>query len=64
MIDRAPFRRRRTGPAPWLAADRDEFFLATKSSERTGDRARAGLERSSSGWGIQPLFDGAELERI
>jgi aryl-alcohol dehydrogenase-like predicted oxidoreductase len=31
---------------PWMAEHRDRFFLATKTSERTGDGARAGLERS------------------
>lgn len=31
---------------PWMAAHRDRFFLATKTSERTGAAARAGLERS------------------
>lgn len=32
--------------APWMATQRDDFFLATKTGERTGDGARAGLERS------------------
>ena len=32
--------------APWLAGRRDEFFVATKTGERTGDGARASLERS------------------
>ena len=32
--------------APWLAAHPGEFFLATKTGERTGDAARAELERS------------------
>ena len=31
---------------PWMAEHRDRFFLATKTAERTGDGARAGLERS------------------
>ncbi len=31
---------------PWLAEHRDEVFLATKTGERTGPAARAGLERS------------------
>ena len=31
---------------PWMAAHRDRFFLATKTGERTGDGARAELERS------------------
>jgi aryl-alcohol dehydrogenase-like predicted oxidoreductase len=32
--------------APWMARHRADFFLATKTSERTGDGARASLERS------------------
>ena len=32
--------------APWLAGRRREFFVATKTGERTGDGARASLERS------------------
>src|SRR5258707_5765853 len=32
--------------APWMAEHRGRFFLATKTSERTGDAARASLERS------------------
>ncbi len=31
---------------PWMASHRDRFFLATKTGERTGDGARAELERS------------------
>ena len=31
---------------PWMAAHRDRFFLATKTGARTGDGARAELERS------------------
>ena len=31
---------------PWMAERRDRFFLATKTAERTGDGARAGLEAS------------------
>ena len=31
---------------PWLAAHREAVFLATKTGERTGDAARAELERS------------------
>ena len=38
--------------APWLATRRDEFFLATKTGERTGDGARAGLERSLERLGV------------
>ena len=32
--------------APWLAGRRDDFFVATKTGERTGAGARASLERS------------------
>jgi aryl-alcohol dehydrogenase-like predicted oxidoreductase len=38
--------------APWLAAAGDEFFLATKTGERTGAGARAGLERSLERLGV------------
>jgi aryl-alcohol dehydrogenase-like predicted oxidoreductase len=31
---------------PWMAEHRDDFFLATKTGDRTGDAARASLERS------------------
>ncbi len=31
---------------PWMAKHRDRFFLATKTHDRTGDAARASLERS------------------
>jgi aryl-alcohol dehydrogenase-like predicted oxidoreductase len=31
---------------PWMADHRGDFFLATKTGERTGDAARAELERS------------------
>jgi aryl-alcohol dehydrogenase-like predicted oxidoreductase len=34
--------------APWLATRRDDFFLATKTGDRTGSDARASLERSLS----------------
>ena len=32
--------------APWLTQNRDQFFLATKTGERTGSGARAQLENS------------------
>jgi aryl-alcohol dehydrogenase-like predicted oxidoreductase len=32
--------------APWLATRRDDFFVATKTGDRTGSDARASLERS------------------
>ena len=38
--------------APWLAAHPDTFFLATKTAQRTGDGARAGLERSLERLGV------------
>ena len=38
--------------APWLASRRADFFLATKTHERTGDGARAGLERSLERLGV------------
>jgi aryl-alcohol dehydrogenase-like predicted oxidoreductase len=41
--------------APWLAAHRERFFLATKTGERTGDGARAGLERSLERLGVDQV---------
>src|SRR5438445_10980497 len=38
--------------APWLAAHPGEFFLATKTGERTADDARASLERSLHRLGV------------
>jgi aryl-alcohol dehydrogenase-like predicted oxidoreductase len=38
--------------APWLAERRDDFFLATKTGERTGEGARAELERSLQRLGV------------
>ncbi len=38
--------------APFLAKHRDELFLATKTGERTGDGARAELERSLTRLGV------------
>ena len=37
---------------PWLATHRDQVFLATKTGERTGDAARAELERSLTRMGV------------
>lgn len=41
--------------APWLVGRRNQFFLATKTSERSGDGARAGLERSLQRLGIDSV---------
>jgi len=41
--------------APWLAGRRHEFFVATKTGERTGDGARASLERSLERLGIDQV---------
>jgi aryl-alcohol dehydrogenase-like predicted oxidoreductase len=41
--------------APWMSAHRDRFFLATKTGERTGDGARAGLERSLERLGVEQV---------
>ena len=38
--------------APWLAAHRDDVFLATKTGDRTADGARASLERSLQRMGV------------
>lgn len=38
--------------APWLARHRGEFFLATKTGDRTGNAARASLERSLERLGV------------
>ena len=38
--------------APWLATHRRDFFLATKTGERTGAGARAQLERSLERLGV------------
>ena len=38
--------------APWLAGRREEFFLATKTGERTGDGAHASVERSLERLGV------------
>lgn len=39
--------------APWMAEHRNDFFLATKTGERTGDAARASLERSLDRLGVE-----------
>jgi aryl-alcohol dehydrogenase-like predicted oxidoreductase len=38
--------------APWLQTHRADFFLATKTGDRTGDGARASLERSLERLGV------------
>jgi aryl-alcohol dehydrogenase-like predicted oxidoreductase len=38
--------------APWLAAHPGEFFVATKTGDRSGDAARASLERSLERLGV------------
>jgi aryl-alcohol dehydrogenase-like predicted oxidoreductase len=38
--------------APWLATHRDEFFVATKTGDRSGPGARASLERSLERLGV------------
>lgn len=38
--------------APWMARERDRFFLATKTDRRTGEGARAGLENSLERMGV------------
>lgn len=41
--------------APWMPAHRGRFFLATKTGERTGDAARASLERSLTRLGVDSV---------
>ena len=41
--------------APWMAAHRDRFFLATKTEDRTGDGARASLELSLTRLGVDSV---------
>jgi aryl-alcohol dehydrogenase-like predicted oxidoreductase len=41
--------------APWLATHRGQFFLATKTGERSGDGARASLERSLTRLGVDSV---------
>jgi len=41
--------------APWMTAHRDHVFLATKTGERTGDGARAELERSLTRLGVDAV---------
>src|SRR5271167_1143225 len=38
--------------APWMVQHPKDFLLATKTSERTGDGARASLERSLTRLGV------------
>ena len=41
--------------APWLATNRDRVFLATKTGERDGSAARAGLEDSLTRMGVDQV---------
>jgi len=41
--------------APWLAGRRSDFFVATKTAERTGAGALAGLERSLERLGVDQV---------
>ena len=41
--------------APFLADHRDEFFLATKTGDRTGDAARRQLEQSLTRLGVDQV---------
>jgi len=41
--------------APWMAAHRGRFFLATKTGERSRDGARASLERSLTRLGVDSV---------
>jgi aryl-alcohol dehydrogenase-like predicted oxidoreductase len=41
--------------APWLRGRRDQFFLATKTSERTAEGARRSLERSLTRLGVDQV---------
>ena len=41
--------------APWMARHRDEFFLATKTGDRTGSGARESLERSLQRMGVDAV---------
>lgn len=41
--------------APWLARHRDDFFLATKTDERTAEGARAQLEASLERLGVDSV---------
>ncbi len=41
--------------APWMPEHRERFFLATKTGERSGDGARASLERSLTRLGVDSV---------
>ena len=41
--------------APFLATERDKFFVATKTGDRSGDDARASLERSMERMGVDRI---------
>ncbi|EQD79900.1 aldo/keto reductase, partial [mine drainage metagenome] len=41
--------------APWMKDHRNKFFLATKTGDRTGDGARASIERSLVRLGVDQI---------
>jgi aryl-alcohol dehydrogenase-like predicted oxidoreductase len=49
--------------APWLRTHRDEFFLATKTGERTSAEARAELEKSLRRLGVDHV-DSIQLHNL
>jgi aryl-alcohol dehydrogenase-like predicted oxidoreductase len=48
---------------PWMVDHRDQFFLATKTGERRGSDARAGLERSLARLGVDHV-DSIQLHNL
>jgi aryl-alcohol dehydrogenase-like predicted oxidoreductase len=49
--------------APFLAGKREDFFLATKTGDRSGDAARASLERSLDRLGVDHV-DSVQLHNL
>jgi aryl-alcohol dehydrogenase-like predicted oxidoreductase len=49
--------------APWMATHRDDFFLATKTGDRTADTARRSLERSLARLGVDRV-DSIQLHNL
>lgn len=41
--------------APWMKSHRDDFFLATKTEERTYDKAKAQIHRSLERMGVEQI---------